>query len=141
MVSVDPLGGLSLLLGRLDFSHFWHGIDASLAGRWSIGSWPFLFLLPGGRPRPAGLVLLHLQSIARLRERCEAGHSARLPRLRRPERMGFFRSIGSGLSSIPKGLMEARLLEGSALHVYGMESTQVLLIDGRSNQGHFSFFF
>ena len=110
MVSVDPLGGPNLLLGRLGSSHFWHGIDASLADRWSIGSWPFLFLLPGGRLRPAGLVLLHLQSRARLGERCEAGHSARLPRLRRPERMGFFRSIGSGLSSIPKGLMVARRL-------------------------------
>ena len=108
MVSADPLEGLSLLLGRLGSSRFWHGIDASIADRWSIGSWPFLFLLPGGRLRPAGLVLLHLQSRARLGERCEAGHSARLPRLRRPERMGFFRSIGSVLSSIPKGLMEAR---------------------------------
>ena len=66
MVSADPLGGLSLLLGRLDSSHFWHGIDASLADRWSIGSWPSLFLLPEGRLRPAGLVLLHLQSRARL---------------------------------------------------------------------------
>ena len=108
MVSVDPLGGPSLLLGRFDSSHFWHGIDASLADRWSIGSWPFLFLLPGGRLRPAGLVLLHLQSRARLRVHCEAGHSAKLLRLRRPERMGFFQSIGSGLSSIPKELMEAR---------------------------------
>ena len=84
MVSVDPLGGPSLLLGRLDSSHFWHGIDASLTDRWSIGSWPFLFLLPGGRLRLVGLVLLHLQSRARLGERCEAGHSARLPRLHRP---------------------------------------------------------
>ena len=108
MVFADPRGGLSLLLGRLDSSHFWHGIDASLADRWSIGSWPFLFLLPGGRLRPAGLVLLHLQSRARLGERCEAGHSVRLPRLRRPEIMGFFQLIGSGLSSIPKELMEAR---------------------------------
>ena len=108
MVSADPLGGLSLLLGRLDSSRFWHGIDASLANRWSIGSWPFLFLLPGGRLRPAGLVLLHLHSRAQLGGRCEAGHSTRLLRLRRPERMGFFRSIDSGLSLIPKGLMEAR---------------------------------
>ena len=28
-------------------------------------------------------------------------------------------------------------LEGSALHISGMESTQVLLIDGRSNHSHF----
>ena len=60
MVSANPLGGLSLLLGRLGSSHFWHGIDASLADRWSIGSWPFLFLLSGGRLRPAGLILLWL---------------------------------------------------------------------------------
>ena len=78
MVSVDPFEGPNLLLGRLDSSHFWHGIDASPADRWSIGSWPFLFLLPGGRLRPAGLVLLHLQSRARLRVRCEVGHSAKL---------------------------------------------------------------
>ena len=31
-------------------------------------------------------------------------------------------------------------LEGSTLHVSGMESTQVLLIDSRSNHGHLSFF-
>ena len=108
MVSADPLEGLSLLLGRLGSSRFWHGIDASIADRWPIESRPFLFLLLGGRLRPAGLVLLHLLSRARLWERCEAGHSVRLPRLRRPERMGFFRSIDSGLFLIPKGLMEAR---------------------------------
>ena len=108
MVSVDPLGGPSLILGSLDSSHFWHGIDTNLANRWLIGSWPFLFLLPGGRLRPVGLVLLHLQSRARLGVRCGAGHSAKLLRLHRPERMGFFQSIGSGLSSIPKELTEAR---------------------------------
>ena len=31
-------------------------------------------------------------------------------------------------------------LEGSTLHVSGMESTQVLLIDSRLNHGHLSFF-
>ena len=89
MVSADPLGGLSPLLGRLDSSHFWHGINASLADRWSIGSWPFLFLLPGGRLRPTGLVLLQLQSRARLGVRCEAGHSEKPLQLHRPERMEF----------------------------------------------------
>ena len=74
MVSADQLEGLSLLLVRLGSSRFWHGIDASLADRWSIGSGPFLFLLLGGQLRPAGLVLLHLLSRARLWERCEAGH-------------------------------------------------------------------
>ena len=77
MVSPDPLGGLSLLLGRLGSSRFWHGIDASLADRCSIESRPFLFLLLGGGLRLAGLVLLHLQSRARLGEHCEAGHSVR----------------------------------------------------------------
>ena len=90
MVSVDPLGGLSLLLGRLGSSRFWHGIDARLADKWSTGSRPSLFPPLGGRLRLAGLVLLHLLSRARLWEHCEAGHSVRPPRLRRPERMGFF---------------------------------------------------
>ena len=92
MVSADPLGGPSLLLGRLDSSHFWHGIDASLADRWSIRSWPSLFLLLEGRLHPAGLVLLHLQSRARLRVHCEAGHSAELLQLHTPGRMEFSQS-------------------------------------------------
>ena len=78
MASVGPLGGPSLLLGRLGSSHFWRRIGASLADRWSIGSWPSLFLLPKGRLRPAGLVLLHLQSKAQLRVHCEVGHSEEL---------------------------------------------------------------
>ena len=88
MASVGPLGP-SLLLGRLGSSYFWRRIDASLADRWSIGSWSSLFLLLEGRLRPAGLVLLHLQSRARLGVRCEASHSAKLLQLHRPERMGF----------------------------------------------------
>ena len=92
MVSVDPLGGPSLLLGRLYSSHFWHGIDASLADRWSIGSWPFLFLLPGGRLRPAGLALLRLHCRARLTVHCEVGHLAEPLQLHRPERMEFAQS-------------------------------------------------
>ena len=92
MVSVDPLGGPSLLLGRLDSSHFWHGIDASLADRWSIGSWPSLFLLLEGRLHPVRLVLLYLQCRARLGVHCEAGHSARLLQLRRPRRTEFSQS-------------------------------------------------
>ena len=36
---------------------------------------------------------------------------------------------------------QVSLLKGSAPHISGMESTQVLLIDGRSDHGHFSFFF
>ena len=60
MASADPLGEPNLLLGRLDSSRFLHGIDAGLADRWSIGSWPSLFLLPEGRLRLVGLVLLRL---------------------------------------------------------------------------------
>ena len=86
MVSVDPLGGPSLLLGRLGSSRFWRRIDASLADRWSIRSWPSLSLLPEGRLRPAGLALLHLRCTDRLGVRCEAGHSAKLLQLHRPRR-------------------------------------------------------
>ena len=89
MVSVDPFGGPNLLLGRLDSSHFWHGIDASPIDRWSIRSWPSLFPLLGGRLSLAGLVPLHLQSRVRLRVHCEASHSAKLLQLHRPERMEF----------------------------------------------------
>ena len=92
MVSADPLEGLSLLLGRLGSSHFWHGIDASLADRWSSGSWPSLFLLLEGRLRPVGLALLHFQSRAQLGVDCEVGHSAGLLQLRRPGRMEFAQS-------------------------------------------------
>ena len=102
MVSVDPLKEPGLPLERLDPSHFWHGIDASLADRWSIGSWPFLFLLPGGRLRPTGLVLLHLRCQARLGVHCAVDHSAGLLPLRKPERTGFSQSTDSGWSSIPE---------------------------------------
>ena len=36
---------------------------------------------------------------------------------------------------------QVSFLEGSALHISGVESAQVLLIDGRSDHGHLSFFF
>ena len=36
---------------------------------------------------------------------------------------------------------QVSFLEGSTLHISGMESTQVLLINGRSDHSHFSFFF
>ena len=45
--SADPLEEPSLLLGKLDPPRFWHGIDAGLADRWSTGSKPSLFPLPG----------------------------------------------------------------------------------------------
>ena len=88
MAFVGPLRGPSLLLGRLGSSHFWRRIDASLADRWSIGSWPSLFLLPEGRLHLAGLVLLRLQSRARLAVHCEAGHLAEPLQLHRPKRTG-----------------------------------------------------
>ena len=36
---------------------------------------------------------------------------------------------------------QVSFLEGLTLHISGVESTQVLLIDGRSDHGHLSFFF
>ena len=36
---------------------------------------------------------------------------------------------------------QVSFLEGSTLHISGMESTQVLLINGRLDHSHFSFFF
>ena len=78
MASADPLGEPNLLLGRLDSSRFWHGSDVSPADKWSIGSWPSLFLLLEGQLRLVGLALLQLQSRARLGVHCEAGHSAEL---------------------------------------------------------------
>ena len=89
MVSADPLREPNLLPGRLDSSRFWHGSDASLAGKWSIGSEPSPFLPLEGRLHPAVLVLLQLRCRARLEERCEAGHSARPLQLRRPRRTEF----------------------------------------------------
>ena len=94
MVSADPLGELNLPPGKLDSSHFWHGSDASPAGKWSIGLRPSLFLLLEGRPRPVGLALLQLRSRVRLRVRCEAGHSARLLQLCRPRRTESSQSTG-----------------------------------------------
>jgi len=58
VVSVDPLEEPSLPLERLNLSHFWRGIGASLADKWSTGSGPSLFPPLGGRMHPAELVLL-----------------------------------------------------------------------------------
>ena len=77
MVSADPLGELNLPPGKLDSSRFWHGSDASPAGKWLIGSKPSLFLLLEGRPRPVGLPPLQLRCRVRLGMHCEAGHSAK----------------------------------------------------------------
>ena len=58
VVFADPLEEPSLPLEMLDPSHFWHGIDAGLANKWSTGSGPSLFLLLGGQLHPVALVLL-----------------------------------------------------------------------------------
>ena len=106
MVSVDPLEELGLLLERLDPSHFWCGIDTSLAGRWSTGSRPSLFPLPRDRLNLVGPVLLPLWRRARLGVRCGAGHLAEQLRLHRPKRKEFIQSIDWELSSNPKELTE-----------------------------------
>ena len=84
MASVGPLGGPSLPLGRLGSSHFWRRIDTSLADRWSIGSWPSLFLLLEGRLHPAGLVQLQLLRRVLLAGHYEANQSVVRLRLNRP---------------------------------------------------------
>ena len=60
MVSADPLKEPSLLPEMLDPSCFSRGIDTGLADKWSIGSEPSLFPLPGDQLRLAEPVLLHL---------------------------------------------------------------------------------
>ena len=76
MVSADPLEEASLPLEMLDLSRFWHGIDASLADKWSIGLRPSPFPLLGYQLCLAGPILLHLQRKARLGVHCEASHLA-----------------------------------------------------------------
>ena len=106
MVSADPLEEPSLPLERLSPSRFWHGIDASLADKWSTGSRPTLFPLLGDQLRLAGPVLLHVHRKARLGVRCEASHSVEQLQLHKPKRMEFGQSTDWELSSIPKELME-----------------------------------
>ena len=106
MVSADPLEEPNLLPERLDLSRFWHGIDVGLADRWSSGSGPSLFPLPGDQLHLAVPVLLHLMRKARLGVHREASHSEVQPQLHRPRRMEFGQSTDWELSSIPKELME-----------------------------------
>ena len=106
MVSADPLEEPSLPLERLDLSHFWRGINTSLADKWSTESRPYLFPPLGGRLRPTELALLHLQRRARLVVHYEASHSVEQLQLHRPRRMEFGQSTDWELSSIPKELME-----------------------------------
>ena len=92
MVSADPLEEPSLPLERLDPSHFWRGIDASLADKWSTGSRPSLFLPPRGRLHLVELALPLLLRRVRLRERCGANRSAKRLWPRRLRRMEFVQS-------------------------------------------------
>ena len=89
MVSIDPLGELNLPPGKLDSSHFWHGSDASPAGKWSIGSKPSLFLLPRDQLHLVVLVLLLPLRKARLGAHCGASHSEVQLRLNKLRKMGF----------------------------------------------------
>ena len=66
MVFADPLEEPSLPLEMLDLSRFWRGINAGLADRWSTGSRPSLFPLPGDQLHLAVPALLHLQRRAQL---------------------------------------------------------------------------
>ena len=75
MVSADPLEEPSLPLEMLNPLRFWREINADLADKWSIGSEPSLFPLPGDQLRLADPVLLHVMRRARLWVHCEASHS------------------------------------------------------------------
>ena len=89
MVSADPLEEPSLPLEMLDPSRFWRGIDAGLADKWSTGSRPSLFLLPGDRLRLTEPALLLLLRRVRLGVRCGAGHLVEHLWLHRPKRKEF----------------------------------------------------
>ena len=106
MASVDPVEEPNLLPEMLDPSRFWRGIDAGLADKWSIGSEPSLFPLPGDQLRLADPVLLHVMRRARLWVHCEASHSEAQRQLHKPRRMEFDQSTDSESSSNPKVLTE-----------------------------------
>ena len=84
MVSAGPLEEPSLPLEMLDPSCFWRGIDAGLADRWSTGSGPSLFPLPGDQLHLAELALLQLLRKVPLGARCDASHLAAQLRPHRP---------------------------------------------------------
>ena len=106
MVSASPLEEPSLPPEMPDPLRFWHGIDVGLVDKWSTGSGPYLFLLPGDRLNLVGPVLLPLWRRARLGVRCGAGHLAEQLRLHRPRRKEFIQSTDWELSSIPTKLTE-----------------------------------
>ena len=60
MVAADPLKVPSPPLVMLDLSRFWRCIDEGLADKWSTGSGPSLFPLPGDQLHLAEPILLHL---------------------------------------------------------------------------------
>ena len=92
MVAADPLEELSPPLEMLDLSCYWRGIDAGLADKWSTGSEPSLFPLPGDQLRLDEPILLHLLRKARLWVHFEASHSEDQLQLHRPGRMEFGQS-------------------------------------------------
>ena len=106
MVFAGPLEESNLLPEMPDPLRFWHGIDASLADKWSTGSRPSLFLLPGDRLHCVEPVMLLLLRRARLGAHCGADHSGVRLQLHRPRRMEFGQSTDWELSAIPKALME-----------------------------------
>ena len=106
MVSAGPLEEPSLPPKKPDPLRFRHGIDAGLVDKWSNGSRPSLFILPGDRLHLAEPVLLPLLRRAQLGAHCGADHSGVRLRLRRLRRMEFDQSTDWELSSIPKVLME-----------------------------------
>ena len=106
MVTADPLEEPSILPEMLVPSCFCRGIDAGLADKWSTGSGPSLFPLPGDQLCLVEPVLLHLPRKARLRAHCEASHSEVQLQLHRLRRMEFDQSIDSESSSNPKVLTE-----------------------------------
>ena len=90
MVSVGPLEEPSLLPEMPDPLRFWNGIDVGLVDKWSTGSRPSLFILPGDRLHLAEIVLLLLPRRARLGSHCGADHSGVWLQLHRLRRMEFF---------------------------------------------------
>ena len=92
MVSAGPPEEPTLPPEMSDPSHFWHGIDAGLADKWSTGSGPSLFPLPGDQLHLVEPVPLHLLRKVRLGVHCEASHSEVQLQLHILRRMEFGQS-------------------------------------------------
>ena len=89
MVSAGPLEEPSLLPEMPDPLRFWHGIDAGLVDKWSTGSRPSHFLLPGDRLHLAEPALLPLLRRVQLGACCGENHSGVRLQLHRLRRMEF----------------------------------------------------